>query len=274
MSCPDCQGAQDRQWMQYLFIPRSKWKMLQDYWKFPNRNVQTCGFVYHDTNGQNHGPVWKTQSFFLSEICMVILWQDSYGKGYLRNSYCSMVGRRFPIGNAYSYTVKKGYSYLCMWDDIKVAGRKQNIDSMWKVLNKEVDLGEPTSFLDHVFLGCTQRQCEISKDIVDKYRAMFESRISAGRTEKLPYSENLRISSWSYDMEGHARKCVQRYFELSNKTTQQLALQSICSMHRWPSLQRGIIVICRRIVKSVLSDCSEMLILGTNWTTWYSMVSE
>ena len=92
---------------------------------------------------------------------------------------------------------------------------------MWKLLNKEVDLGEPTSFLDHD-LGCTQRQCEISKDIVDNYRTMFESRISAGRTEKLPYTENLRISSWSYDMEGHAKKCVERYCELANKTTQQL----------------------------------------------------
>ena len=29
-------------------------------------------------------------------------------------------------------------------DDIKLAGKKQNIDPMWKVLNKEVDLGEPT----------------------------------------------------------------------------------------------------------------------------------
>ena len=54
---------------------------------------------------------------------------------------------------------------------------------MWKVLNKEVDLGEPTSFLDRVYLVCTQRQCEISKDIVDNYRTMFESRISAGATE-------------------------------------------------------------------------------------------
>ena len=64
-------------------------------------------------------------------------------------------------------------------DDIKLAGKKQNIDPMWKVPNKEVDLGEPTPFLDHVYLGCTQRQCEISKDIVDKYRIMFESRIFA-----------------------------------------------------------------------------------------------
>ena len=56
---------------------------------------------------------------------------------------------------------------------------------MWKVLNKEVDVGEPTSFLDHVYLGCTQRQCEISKDIVDNYRTMFESRISAGVAGKI-----------------------------------------------------------------------------------------
>ena len=51
---------------------------------------------------------------------------------------------------------------------------------------------------------------------------MFESRISAGATEKFTCSENLRISSWSYDREGHAKKCVERYCELANKTTQQL----------------------------------------------------
>ena len=56
---------------------------------------------------------------------------------------------------------------------------------------KDVDLGEPTPFLDHVYLGCTQRECQMSKDIVDNYRTMFESRISAEGTEKLPYSENM-----------------------------------------------------------------------------------
>ena len=107
-------------------------------------------------------------------------------------------------------------------DDIELAGRKQNIDPKWKVLNKEVDLGEPTSFLDQVYVGCTQRHCKICKDLVENYRIMFESRTSAGATEKLSCSENLRISSWSYDMEGHAKKCVERYCELANKTTQQL----------------------------------------------------
>ena len=67
-----------------------------------------------------------------------------------------------------------------------MAGKKQHINPMWKILMKDVDLGEPTSFLDHVYLGCTQRECQISKDIVDKYKSMFESWISAGTKEKLP----------------------------------------------------------------------------------------
>ena len=55
-------------------------------------------------------------------------------------------------------------------DDIKLAGKKQNIDPMytWDVLKDNV---------------------KIRKDIVDNYRTMFESRISAGATEKLPCSE-------------------------------------------------------------------------------------
>ena len=64
---------------------------------------------------------------------------------------------------------EKGLFLSVYVDDIKLAGKKQNIGPMWKVHNKEVDLGEPTSFLDHEHLGCTQRQCEISKDIVDNF---------------------------------------------------------------------------------------------------------
>ena len=110
-----------------------------------------------------------------------------------------------------------------MWTTKKLAGKKHNIDPMWKVLMK-VDLGEPTSFLDHVYLGVTQRERETSKDIVDNYRNIFESRISAGVKEKLLSSgrPDADISSLSYDVEGHAKKCVERYCELADKTTQQI----------------------------------------------------
>ena len=41
---------------------------------------------------------------------------------------------------------EKGLFLSVYVDDINLVGKKQNIDPMWKVLNKEVDLGEPTSF--------------------------------------------------------------------------------------------------------------------------------
>ena len=147
-------------------------------------------------------------------------------------------------------------------DEIKLAGKKQNTNPMWKILMKDVDLGEATSFLDHVYLGCTQRQCEISKDIVDNYRTMFESRISAGATESLPCSENLSISSWSYDMEGHAKKWVERYCELANKTIQQLhKVATPCiDDHQFKEEEMGSVgelsTVCSQI---------EMLVFGPYW---------
>ena len=32
--------------------------------KNPSQNVQIFGYLNQSTNGQNHGPIWKTQSFF------------------------------------------------------------------------------------------------------------------------------------------------------------------------------------------------------------------
>ena len=65
---------------------------------------------------------------------------------------------------------------------------------------------------------------------------MFEARIFAGAKEKLltrapgkPGAET--ISSWSYDMEGHAKKCVDRYCELANKNSFTKSLH-----HAWMTI--------------------------------------
>ena len=71
-SFPNNQVAQDKQRTQYLLKPNSRWRMHPHHWKFQTRNVQAFRFVNHDTKCQNHCPVWKTQSFLLSEICLVI----------------------------------------------------------------------------------------------------------------------------------------------------------------------------------------------------------
>ena len=116
------------------------------------------------------------KSWSSMEDPVVPLERNLYG-----HSWAGMLRERQFAKNPLKYVWEKISNWECLFvrrekglflsvcvDDIKLAGKKQNLDPMWKLLNKEVDLGEPTSFLDHVYLGCTQRQSEISKDIVDK----------------------------------------------------------------------------------------------------------
>ena len=129
--------------------------------------------------------------------------RSSFGKTVMRkaiweNPIKARLGEKFPIGNVFSYSVKKDYSYLCMWMKQNWLERKQTLIRCGKYSTKKSIWENQHLSLIIVYLGCTQRQCEISKDIVDNYRTMFESRISAVRTEKLPYSENFCISSWSH----------------------------------------------------------------------------
>ena len=108
-------------------------------------------------------------------------------------------------------------------NDIKLSGKKQNIDPMWTVLMKHIDLGEPTTFFDHVQLGCTQRECETSKEIVNNLQKYVRIQNFCRSNRKIPglRKSDANISAWSYDMEGHAKKYVERYCELANKTTPQ-----------------------------------------------------
>ena len=162
-------------------------------------------------------PVVTLERNLYGHLLAGLMWERQFEKILLKHGW-----EKIPNWECLLVHRQKGLFLSVYVDDIKIGWKEKHINPMWKLLNKEVDLGEPTLFLDHVYLGCTQRHCEISKDLVDNYRAMFESRISAAGTEKLPYSENFRISSWSYDMEVHAKKFVERYCELANKTTQQL----------------------------------------------------
>ena len=176
------------------------------------------------------GPITRTSPpQVMSEICTVIFWQDYCRKGNLRKSYWNMGWEKIPNWECLFVHREKGLFLSVYVDDIKLDGKKQNIDPMWKLLNKDVDVGEPTSFLDHVYLGCTQRQCEISKDIVDNLQNHVWITNFRGGTAQLPCSENIRISSWSYDVEGRAKKCVWTILWVG-KQDDSTTLQSIYSM--------------------------------------------
>ena len=117
-----------------------------------------------------------------------LLWERQFEKILLKHGW-----EKIPNWECLFVHREKGLFLSVNVDDIKLAGKKQNIDPMWTVLNKEVDLGEPTSFLDHVYLGCTQRQCEVSKDLWTTTEPCLNREFPRGELKKLPYSENFCI---------------------------------------------------------------------------------
>ena len=260
---------------QYQLTPRSKMKDAPSLLKIPNSEcpdiwIRLPKHKWPKSWSSMEDPVVPLERNLYGPLTG-LSWERQFGKVSLEQR----LGKFQMVNVFFVHREKRDYSLSVHVNDIKLAGKKQNIDPMWKVLMKDVDLGEPTSFLDHVYLGCTQRECETSKDIVDSYRNMFEYKISAGAKEKLPCSgkPDADISSWSYDMDGHAKKCVERYCELAKKTTQQL-YSSHNAMPWRPSIQRRRKWICWRIVKSMLSNGPEMFVLGTHWLTRHSMVSK
>ena len=70
------------------------------------------------------------------------------GKAIRESFLGNTVGKKFETGTVYLSTEQEDTSYQCRWTISNWQGRK--IDSMWKLLMKEVNLGEPTSFPDHV----------------------------------------------------------------------------------------------------------------------------
>ena len=160
----------------------------------------------------------------------------------------------------------KGLSFLVYVDDRKFAGKNQNFDPKCKVLNKEVDLGEPTSFVDHVYLGCTQKTmwnkqwyCGQLKSHVWIEKCRGENRVASILWE----------CSFFFMVLGYGRSCKEVCGTIFwvGKQDDSTTLQSIYSLHRWPPPQRSRNEICWRIVTSMLPNCSEMLKVGTNWKT-------
>ena len=102
-----------------------------------------------------------------------------------------------------------------------MAGKTENIKLTWKFLMKDFDLEEPTSFLDHVYLGCTQRECTIINETCSNPEFLLEPRknyVQELQGNLMQKSDLLGPMTWKFMQ----RKCVKRCCELANKTTQQL----------------------------------------------------
>ena len=100
-------------------------------------------------------------------------------------------------------------------------GKKQNTESMWTILQKDIDLEPPTPSIEQVYLGCTEREGNVKHKAVQLKSELSEKRTTTRETEEIDQTEENRLSrkiiTWSCDMKGHAKKCVERHCELVKK---------------------------------------------------------
>ena len=89
-------------------------------------------------------------------------------------------------------------------------------------------------------------------------------------TEKLPFPQNLGISSWSYDMAGHAKKCVERYRELANKTTQQLYKVSTPCIddHHFKEEEMKLVGVLSQVCSRIVLKCFYLARIGRLDILW------
>ena len=143
-----------------------------------------------------------------------------------------MAGRRFQIGNVSLYIVKKDYSCLCMWMTKNWLERNKILIRCGKYLTNKLIWENQ----DHSLIMLTW---DVLKENVKQAKILWtipepcsNPKFPQEQQKKLPSSEKkLNMPTWSYDMEGHAKKCVERCCALANKTTQQLHKVSTPCLH-------------------------------------------
>ena len=126
------------------------------------------GCVFHDTNGRSPGQTLKILWYFSNEILnghplAGLLWVKQCEEVLLELGW-----EKVPNWECLFVHPKQGLFSSVYVDDIRMAGKKQNKAPVWKKLMKHVDLDEPTSFLDHVYLGCTQCECKPNEILLRK----------------------------------------------------------------------------------------------------------
>ena len=112
-----------------------------------------------------------------------------------------------------------------------MAGQKQKLAPMWKKFDEE--RGSCTNqhhFLITYIWDLLNINANQMKQLLDKMRRCLNHVFLLEQLRNFGVRKpHAKTVAWSYDMEGHARKCVDKYCEPANKKTEQLyKVSSFC----------------------------------------------
>ena len=169
------------------------------------------------TNGPSRGQTLKILWYLLNEIHIVIHWPDCYGEKQFDEAPLELGwGESTDLG---MFVHRKQGLFLSVYvDDIKIAGKKQNMAPMWKKLN----LKNQRHFLNMYIWDVVNVNANQMKQSLNDIQRCLNHVFLLEQLKKLPrWEKPQKQKRGSYDVEGHARKCVERYCELANKKVEQ-----------------------------------------------------
>ena len=162
------------------------------------------------------GKHWSSCGTSRTKLHMDTHLQASCGKDSSRTFYWYSDRKRYRIGNVFLFTENKDYSY-----------RKTCMTSKWQEESRKW----PQCGRNWWILSTVENQ----HHFLIAYMWMHSTWMQTARNYCWRVQKNVRITNvcwgnwkihaktvaWSYDMGGHAPKCVERYCELANKKTEQ-----------------------------------------------------
>ena len=197
------------------------------------------------TSAYTQVKMWRSRCSSWAKLVRTPTRRTLVGKTGRKSIAGTWLGKSTQIGNSYSFTENKSYSYRCVWMTSKWSEEAEFYHLCGRNWWKTLILRSQHHFLITFSLCCIQRRCNPTEKIVGQDSNMF----------RIPY---FCWRAWSHDVEGHDRKCVERCCELANEKTEQQNKVS------HPCLDD------HKIRKEEL----EMLVPGTKWSTWHSVVSQ
>ena len=251
------------------------WRMLPKCSKFPNRNAQMFGYVFHDTNGQHHGQDWRSVVHLernlyghplawwqwerqFEEALLELGWEKVPNwEGYVRSLETSVISVRMCGWHQNGWKETEYGSHVEEIEEKCGYWRTHIISWLWKLGMHSA--GMQTKRNNH---------STAHKDVCITYFFSWINRkiASLGKASRENSSVVLRYG-------GIISKMLWTIMWIG-KQESGATLQSFASLFGWSSSQTGGTGVSWRVVISLLTNCLEMLVIGKNWTNWHPVVRE
>ena len=121
------------------------------------------------------------------------------------------------------------------------------------------------------YLGCTRRKCKPKEVIIDEHAKMYESRNSAGATEKLPGWEkpHAKTVAWSYDYGRTCSKtCVERSCDLAKRQQLNKVSSRRLDDHHFKKEERGSVGEFFKVCSQIVLKCLYLARIGRPDILW------